>query len=431
MGKRWWGMSLLLAGLLACGVTVVAGQPAQLINGNRTHQGATNYGVTTGTAAAYVLTLDRPITAYIPGSCYLFQAHVPNAAAPTLTVNTVGALPLMQVKSGTLQALTASTFIAGQVVMACYDGTQMQVPSVSSGGEVASPTAAVGLAVVPGTATTAMRSDAAPALSPAITPTWTGIHRFAAVPQPAADMAVDVGMPTARWQNVYTTAVRSEASHLVLGTTGSSNILLEQAGSVVVGPGDGGTPISRTLRGPAAGGTNIPAGTVRLQASLGTGTGPVGYLPLLAGALGTASGAAPHTPVVRHTVGTTRLLTDNTAVSIVSAALAPNTVHGSLYAYVVEVFDGTDLQVEEGTVSCRATNKAGTITNNVCRKNNGDADANHQSTTAGTLTVTFAISAANPAVISVNADSSLLPSSGYPRMTYEAMNLSQQSFTPQ
>jgi hypothetical protein len=42
----------------------------------------------------------------------------------------------------------------------------------------ANPTASVGLVAVNGSATTAMRSDAAPALSQAIAPTWTGAHIF-------------------------------------------------------------------------------------------------------------------------------------------------------------------------------------------------------------------------------------------------------------
>lgn len=46
-------------------------------------------------------------------------------------------------------------------------------------GSFANPTAVVGLAAVNGIALTAMRSDAAPALSQAITPTWTGVHIFA------------------------------------------------------------------------------------------------------------------------------------------------------------------------------------------------------------------------------------------------------------
>lgn len=43
---------------------------------------------------------------------------------------------------------------------------------------LANPTASVGLSAVNGAATTAMRSDAAPALNQGITPTWTGLHTF-------------------------------------------------------------------------------------------------------------------------------------------------------------------------------------------------------------------------------------------------------------
>jgi hypothetical protein len=42
----------------------------------------------------------------------------------------------------------------------------------------ANPSASIGLSAVNGSATTAMRSDAAPALNQAITPTWTGQHTF-------------------------------------------------------------------------------------------------------------------------------------------------------------------------------------------------------------------------------------------------------------
>jgi hypothetical protein len=43
---------------------------------------------------------------------------------------------------------------------------------------LANPTGTIGLTTVNGVASTAMRSDAAPALSQAITPTWTGVHNF-------------------------------------------------------------------------------------------------------------------------------------------------------------------------------------------------------------------------------------------------------------
>jgi len=48
-----------------------------------------------------------------------------------------------------------------------------------TGATYANPTATIGLTAVNGSLTTAMRSDAAPALSQAIVPTWTGLHTFA------------------------------------------------------------------------------------------------------------------------------------------------------------------------------------------------------------------------------------------------------------
>jgi hypothetical protein len=48
----------------------------------------------------------------------------------------------------------------------------------AAGTSFANPTASVGLTAVNGAATTAMRSDAAPALSQSIVPTWTGTHTF-------------------------------------------------------------------------------------------------------------------------------------------------------------------------------------------------------------------------------------------------------------
>ena len=56
------------------------------------------------------------------------------------------------------------------------DGT-FAVPAYPAG---AAPTGSVGTAPVSGTAATFLRSDAAPALSLGIVPTWTGSHTFAA-----------------------------------------------------------------------------------------------------------------------------------------------------------------------------------------------------------------------------------------------------------
>ena len=55
-----WRLCVLVL-LLGLVPRVTWSQPAQLINGNRTHAGATNYGLTTGTALAYILTLNAAI----------------------------------------------------------------------------------------------------------------------------------------------------------------------------------------------------------------------------------------------------------------------------------------------------------------------------------------------------------------------------------
>jgi hypothetical protein len=50
--------------------------------------------------------------------------------------------------------------------------------SAISGSSLANPTASVGLSAVNGSASTALRSDGAPALDQSIAPTWTGAHAF-------------------------------------------------------------------------------------------------------------------------------------------------------------------------------------------------------------------------------------------------------------
>jgi hypothetical protein len=80
---------------------------------------------------------------------------------------------------------TAGTSVpAGDKVILVYDGTDIvAATSYAAGGGVsgANPTAVVGLSAVNGTATTYLRSDGAPALNQAISPTWSGNHTFSTV----------------------------------------------------------------------------------------------------------------------------------------------------------------------------------------------------------------------------------------------------------
>ncbi len=86
--------------------------------------------------------------------------------------------------------------------------------SLSGAVITANPTGTIGLAAVNGTAATPMRSDAAPALSQAITPTWTNVHTFSQVPV----------VPNDSW--AYAKIQNVSASSRVLGriTSGAGDI---------------------------------------------------------------------------------------------------------------------------------------------------------------------------------------------------------------
>jgi hypothetical protein len=68
-------------------------------------------------------------------------------------------------------------------------GTELEVGSAS----LANPSATIGLSAVNGSASSAMRSDAAPALSQAITPVWTGLHTFNPSTTPSNVLLLDIG----------------------------------------------------------------------------------------------------------------------------------------------------------------------------------------------------------------------------------------------
>jgi hypothetical protein len=89
-----------------------------------------------------------------------------------ITFNSTGNI---RISGGTFTGSTTTT------LSLVYDGTNW-IQSGGGGGATvlgANPSQNVGISVVNGSATTFMRSDAAPAISQAIVPTWTGVHTFA------------------------------------------------------------------------------------------------------------------------------------------------------------------------------------------------------------------------------------------------------------
>ena len=187
---------------------------------------------------------------------------------------------------------------------------------------------------------------------------------------------------------------------------------------------DSATPITQTIKGPDARDgtdTNTVGGRINWRTGVSTGTGVPALQSLQGGAASVTSGTAAHAVVDRFIPNAFRVLTNNSAIGVVDATVANGSSVGGLITYTIEVWDGTDNQVETGQAVYSSKNKAGVVTGTVTEINS------QQNLDAGTLTTTWAISAANPAIISINANSSLIPSTGYPRITYSVQNLGQQA----
>lgn len=198
------------------------------------------------------------------------------------------------------------------------------------------------------------------------------------------------------------------------------------AGSYAWGTTAGAVPVAQSFTVQGGTGTNTNGATTTWISSLGTSQGVPGRFHVQTGGLIAASGTTAQTAVDRAIFGATKVLTNNSATTVANVTVASNTSAGGTLDYVVEVFDGTDLQYETGSIAFGVSNKAGAFSGNTATK-----FGNHQNATSGTLTVTWAISGANPGVLSVNANSSLTPSTGYPRVTYNVRSGSQQAIAVQ
>jgi len=200
------------------------------------------------------------------------------------------------------------------------------------------------------------------------------------------------------------------------------------AASLAFGAADAASPVAQTMsvQNVVAGTTNTAGATWTHRGSLGTSQGAPGRIHLTGGAMIAASGTTQQTAVDRGIFGATKVLTNNSATTIVNVTNASNTSTGGVLDYCVEVFDGTDTQYECGMATYGISNKAGAFSGNTVTK-----FGNHQNATSGSLTVTIAISGADPGALSVNANSSLTPSTGYPRIVYSLRNNGNQAVAVQ
>jgi hypothetical protein len=223
-------------------------------------------------------------------------------------------------------------------------------------------------------------------------------------------------------------AIRAEQNLWLGGQGDNATLVLGASRTAYVGNGTSNvSPANGIIRGTGSRAgidTNVAGANFVRLSSLGTGNAVPSFLRDQTPALGTASGTGAQTAVDRVCIGVSKSLTNNTVTTVISNVDANNSALALNVHYGVEIFDGTNVQYESGMVSCGVNNKGGVFTQNTCTK-----FGNTQGVTSGTLVVTWTITAANPALIQVNANSSLTPSATYPRLVYSGNNFSSQAMT--
>ncbi len=209
---------------------------------------------------------------------------------------------------------------------------------------------------------------------------------------------------------------------------GADLFLTREAAAIAQWGQDSATPITQAVKGPdarAGTDTNTVGGRINWRTGLSTGNAVPAVQSLQGGAATVTSGTGAQTIVDRFIPNAFKVLTDASATTLVNATIANGSAVGGVIDYVIEATDGTDYQVEVGRAYYSSQNKAGTVGGTITEV------SSQQNVSAGTLATTWAISNANPAVISLNADTSLVPSTGYPRITFSIQNLGQQAIAIQ
>jgi len=175
-------------------------------------------------------------------------------------------------------------------------------------------------------------------------------------------------------------------------------------------------------------GTDIGGSDVILAGGISTGLGSTvnargGAVRLQTAPRALATGSTAGTLVDRVVVAPDKTLANNTNHAVATVALPAGGRAGLTLKWSVESTDGTDFQVSSGLTTLSMVNKAGTLTKTV-----SGASAASSALSSGTLGVFFDVGlASNVATITCNANSSLTPSTGYPRLHLVLENNSTQA----
>ncbi len=163
--------------------------------------------------------------------------------------------------------------------------------------------------------------------------------------------------------------------------------------------------------------TDKAPGDLILATGLGTGNAPTGIARLKRGGAVIGTGTGDQTLVDSVIVDAMKTLTDGSPIDVLNITCANNTATSVVIEYSIEATDLTDYQVETGHCLVSVVNKAGAVTRTITEINSQQAVSS-----GATLATTWAVTAANPAVVSINANTSLTVGSGFVRTTFTVNN---------
>jgi hypothetical protein len=184
------------------------------------------------------------------------------------------------------------------------------------------------------------------------------------------------------------------------GIAGADTIFRRRsAANVALGAADlNGTPVAQTLSVQnAITGSNLPAANATIDLGLGTGTGLTGTLVVRGGDSSVATGTTAQTNIVRCVMNATKALTTGAATTLVSIPLATLQMTGGYISVYMEATDGTSQATRSEEIYYAGENSAGVFVVSTGVVGTGVTAC----TAAKTLTATYALTGANPALLQV------------------------------
>lgn len=348
----------------------------------------------TGTDATFGLTSGNILTSSV------------NVSAPGL-VSTVS--------TGTAPLTVTSTTNVANLNASSLSGATFAAP-----GTIGGTTPGIATFTTANTTLVAMANGAT--ASPAITSNGAGIYGSAAgtwVWQSAA--STDKIAFAAASMNMVSGSCYGWTNSATVPNAAADTAICRGAGGVAQMNGAAAaSPAAATIRGQGGSGTNIVGATLTLGAGIGTGNATPAQLVFQGDPFVAGSGASAHTPVKRHVTGVIKALTTATPTTIASIPLATLQNTGGHIWYHMEASDGTSQCSSDGDITYSAENSASVFVTNV----SSIGDLATACTATKTLTGVWALSSANPAILSVTPTLTGITATSF-NIIYEASNFGQ------